>query len=98
MMTYYVAIVEDAGPDKAAGVWFPDLPGCFSAGDNVDEALHNAAGAVTLYAEELAKAGRRLPDPRSVAEIRSDPAIAADIRDHMIALVSPSVDSVHAAE
>jgi len=98
MMTYYVAIVEDAGPDKAAGVWFPDLPGCFSAGDNVDEALHNAAGAVTLYAEELAKAGRRLPYPRSVAEIRSDPAIAADIRDHMIALVSPSVDSVHAAE
>jgi predicted RNase H-like HicB family nuclease len=98
MMTYYVAIVEDAGPDKAAGVWFPDLPGCFSAGDNVDEALHNTAGAVTLYAEELAKAGRRLPDPRSVAEIRSDPAIAADIRDHMIALVSPSVDSVHAAE
>jgi predicted RNase H-like HicB family nuclease len=97
-MAYYVAIVEDAGPDKAAGVWFPDLPGCFSAGDNVDEALHNAAGAVTLYAEELAKAGRRLPDPRSVAEIRSDPAIAADIRDHMIALVSPSVDSVHAAE
>jgi predicted RNase H-like HicB family nuclease len=97
MMTYYVAIVEQAGPDKPVGVWFPDLPGCFSAGDNVGEALQNAAGAVTLYAEELAKAGR-LPDPRSVAEIRSDPAIAADIRDHMIALVSPSVDSVHAAE
>jgi predicted RNase H-like HicB family nuclease len=97
-MSHYVAIVEEADPDKAVGVWFPDLPGCFSAGDNVDEALHNAAGAVTLYAEELAKAGRRLPDPRSVAEIRSDPAVAADIRDHMIALVSPPVDSVHAAE
>jgi len=97
-MTHYVAIVEDASPDRAVGVWFPDLPGCFSAGDNIDEALHNAAGAVTLYAEELAKAGRRLPDPRSLAEIRSDPTVAADIRDHMIALVSPSVDSVHAAE
>src|SRR5687768_5699043 len=27
-MAHYVAIVEDAGPDKAIGVWFPDLPGC----------------------------------------------------------------------
>jgi predicted RNase H-like HicB family nuclease len=97
-MTHYVAIVEEAGPERAVGVWFPDLPGCFSAGDDVEEALHNAAEAVTLYAEELAKAGRRLPDPRSIAEIRSDPAVAADIRDHMIALVSPSVDSMHAAE
>jgi len=97
-MTHYVAIVEDASPNRAVGVWFPDLPGCFSAGDNVDEALHNAAGAVTLYAEELAKAGRRLPDPRSIAEIRSDPAVAVDIRDHMVALISPSIDSAHAAE
>jgi predicted RNase H-like HicB family nuclease len=97
-MTHYIAIVEEADPDKAVGVWFPDLPGCFSAGDNVDEALHNAAGAVAIYAEELAKAGRRLPDPRSIAEIRSDPAVAADIRDHMVALISPSVESAHAAE
>ena len=97
-MTHYVAIVEESGPDRAVGVWFPDLPGCFSAGDNVDEALRNAAEAVTLYAEELAKEGRRLPDPRSIAELRSDPIVAADIRDHMVALISSSVDSVHAAE
>ena len=97
-MSHYVAIVEEAGPDKAVGVWFPDLPGCFSAGDNVDEALRNASEAVSLYAEELAKEGRHLPDPRSIAELRSDPAVAADIRDHMIALVSSSIDSVHAAE
>lgn len=97
-MTHYVAIVEEAGPDSAVGVWFPDLPGCFSAGDNVEEALHNAAAAVTLYAEELAKEGRPLPTARSIIEIRSDPTVAADIRDHMVALVSPSVDSMHAAE
>jgi len=97
-MTHYVAIVEESGPEKAVGVWFPDLPGCFSAGDNVEEALRNAAEAVTLYAEELAKEGRRLPDARSVSELKSDPSIAVDIRDHVIALISSSVDSVHAAE
>ena len=31
--------IDFAGPDKAIGIWFPDLPGCFSAGDDVDEAL-----------------------------------------------------------
>ena len=41
-MSHYVAIIEDAGPDKAIGVWFPDLPGCFSAGDTLDEAIQNA--------------------------------------------------------
>ncbi len=36
-MPHYVAIVEDAGPETAIGIWFPDLPGCFSAGDDVDQ-------------------------------------------------------------
>lgn len=80
-MTHYIAIVEDAGPDTAAGVWFPDLPGCFSAGDDADEALANAEEALALYAEALAKEGRRLPSPRALADVRRDVAIAADIRE-----------------
>jgi predicted RNase H-like HicB family nuclease len=36
-MPHYIAIIEDAGPDTAVGVWFPDLPGCTSAGDDIDE-------------------------------------------------------------
>lgn len=61
-MTHYIAIVEDEGPDKAAGIWFPDLPGCFSAGGDVDEALRNAREAVVLYAESLLAAqGKPLP-------------------------------------
>ena len=41
-MAHYIAIIEDAGPDHAVGVWFPDLPGCTSAGDDIDDALRNA--------------------------------------------------------
>jgi predicted RNase H-like HicB family nuclease len=52
-MTHYVAIVEDSGPEKAVGIWFPDLPGCFSAGDDIDEALRNAPQAMLLYAKSL---------------------------------------------
>lgn len=87
-MTHYIAIIEDAGPDKAIGVWFPDLPGCFSAGDDMDEALQNAPEAISLYAESLAQAQTPLPRPRKLAAIRSDPAFAEDLRDHIVALVT----------
>ena len=97
-MTHYVAIVEDAGPDKAVGTWFPDLPGCFSAGDDVDEALRNAPAALTLYAEAEAEEGRTLPPPRTLSALQNDPAIARDLRNHMVALVAFSRAAAHAAE
>src|SRR5438094_791691 len=87
-MPHYVAIVEDAGPDKAIGIWFPDLPGCFSAGDDVDEALRNAEEALALYAEGEAKEGRALPVPRTLSALKDDPTAASDLRDHMVALVA----------
>jgi predicted RNase H-like HicB family nuclease len=49
-MNHYVAIVEEE-EGKAVGVWFPDLPGCVSAGDTLDEAILNAAEALELGAE-----------------------------------------------
>jgi predicted RNase H-like HicB family nuclease len=97
-MPHYVAIVEDAGPDKAIGIWFPDLPGCFSAGDDVDEALINAEEALVIYAEAEAKEGRDIPPPRPLSELRDDPATAADLRDHMVALVALRPAAAHAAE
>jgi len=87
-MNNYIAIVEDAGPSSAIGVWFPDLPGCFSAGDTIDAAIENAPEAVALYAEALAKDGQSLPEPRSLVDLKNDPAHAADIRDHIVALIS----------
>ena len=97
-MPHYVAIVEDAGPEKAIGLWFPDLPGCFSAGDTVDEALLNASEAVALYAESLAKEGKPLPPPRSLTALRSDPEAAVELRDHLVALIAYPGGAAHAAE
>ena len=86
-MIHYVAVVEDAGPDKAVGVWFPDLPGCFSAGDTLDEAIHNASEAIAVYAEALERDGRPLPAPQSLSSLREHPEFASDILDHMVALI-----------
>jgi predicted RNase H-like HicB family nuclease len=87
-MPHYIAIIEDVGPDKAIGIWFPDLPGCFSAGDDLDEALRHAPEAIALYAESLAREQRPLPQPRKLAAIRSDPKLAEELRDHIVALVT----------
>ncbi len=97
-MPHYIAIVEDAGPDTAIGIWFPDLPGCFSAGDDIDDALRNAEEALALFAESERDEGRTLPPPRTLSELRKDPEAANDIRDYMVALVPLPANVAHAAE
>ncbi|RTL97139.1 HicB family protein [Ancylobacter aquaticus] len=96
-MAHYIAIVEDAGQERAVGLWFPDLPGCFSAGDDVDEALRNAEEAVALYADALATEGRVLPRARTLAELRGDAALASELQRHMVALVPYRPERVEAA-
>lgn len=92
-MTHYIAIIEDAGPDSAVGVWFPDLPGCFSAGDDLDEAMKNAPEALALYVEDL----EVLPPARSLKELKADPIVAEDMKNYMFAVIEvPSM--AHAAE
>lgn len=86
-MTHYVAIVEDAGPERAVGIWFPDLPGCFSAGDTMEEALVNAPEAVMLYVEALERAGRGPPLPRTLSQLKDDAHFVEDARDNLIAIV-----------
>src|SRR6188508_1365180 len=83
-LAHYIAIIEDAGPDQAVGVWFPDLPGCTSAGDDIDEALRNAPEALELYAESLEADGNPLPRPRTLTELKKDPEIADEIKTYMV--------------
>ncbi len=90
-MTHYVAIVEEE-PGRAVGVWFPNLPGCFSAGDTPDEAVLNAQEALGLWAEAMLEDGQNIPSPRSLTELRGDAEIARDINQYIVALI-PFPDS-----
>jgi predicted RNase H-like HicB family nuclease len=96
-VAHYIAIIEDAGPDHAIGVWFPDLPGCTSTGDDIDEALRNAPEALELYAESSAADGKPMPRPRTLTELKTDPEIADDIKTYMVALIEFPARA-HAAE
>lgn len=50
-MRYPVVIHKDQDSDY--GVTVPDLPGCFSAGSTVDEAIDNAVEAIECHVEGL---------------------------------------------
>lgn len=63
-MTYPVVIHKDR--DSDFGITVPDLPGCFSAGRTMDEALAMAKEAIELHLEGLIEAGEPIPPPASV--------------------------------
>ena len=93
----YVAVIEKE-PDSAFGVWFPDVEGCFSAGDTMDEALINAPEAIQLYADALDQGGRDLPRARSLFELKSDPTFVEDVRGNLVAVVLLPEPAATAAE
>jgi predicted RNase H-like HicB family nuclease len=71
-MRYPIAI--EPGTDTTAfGVVVPDLPGCFSAGDTLDEAVDAAEEAAAAWIDATLDAGDSIPSPRPLDAIRHDP-------------------------
>lgn len=50
MKTYFAIVHKD--PGSAYGVTFPDLPGCFSAADTLEDLVPNACEALDLWFED----------------------------------------------
>ncbi len=62
----YPVVIEPATETTAFGVVVPDLPGCFSAGDTIEEALDNAHQAIELWIESVLDDGGIVPVPTSI--------------------------------
>lgn len=62
----YPIFVEPGDKKHAFGVVVPDLPGCFSAGDSLDEALTNAREAVATWLESQLDHGEAIPVPTTL--------------------------------
>ncbi len=71
-MRYPIAIESGSG-QSAFGVIVPDLPGCFSAGDSLDEALSGAEEAVAAWIDATLDAGQAIPLPSSLEALRDNP-------------------------
>lgn len=60
----YIAIIE-RGP-QGFGAFFPDVPGCVSAGRTEQEVFTNAEEALSLHLGEIVRAGETIPQPSDV--------------------------------
>jgi predicted RNase H-like HicB family nuclease len=72
----YPIVIEPGDATHAYGVVVPDLPGCFSAGDTLEEAIENAEEAILLHLEALVEAGRAPPEPAGMETHRRNPDYA----------------------
>jgi predicted RNase H-like HicB family nuclease len=74
-MRYPIAI--EIGTETAAyGVVVPDLPGCFSAGDTIDDAVSAAEEAAAAWIDATLDAGGTVPAASSIEALRARPDYA----------------------
>ena len=67
----YPIVIEPGTDATAWGVVVPDLPGCFSAGDTLEEALIKAEEAITGWIETALDNGQAIPPPTRMEDLRT---------------------------
>jgi predicted RNase H-like HicB family nuclease len=75
---FYTALLYQT--TEGYDVVFPDLPGCVSAGDTVEEAALGAEEALAAHIDLTLEHGETIPPPRRPEEIPSDPMTAEAAR------------------
>ena len=68
--------IEPGDTVHAFGVTVPDLPGCFSASDALDEAIDNAKEAIELWLETVIDDGVAVPEPHPIGQHQANPEFA----------------------
>ena len=66
-MRYPIIIHKD--PESDFGITVPNLPGCFSAGSTMEEALQNAEEAILTHIEGLLLDNDPIPTPATIEEL-----------------------------
>jgi predicted RNase H-like HicB family nuclease len=64
----YVYVIEK-GDDGSFSAYVPDLPGCTTSGDTVDEVRASIKDAVASYLDSLRQHHEPVPAPTSSADV-----------------------------
>jgi predicted RNase H-like HicB family nuclease len=64
----YVYVIEKAN-DGSYSAYVPDLPGCTTCGDSIDEIKASIKDAVNLYVDSLRENNEPVPTPTSVTDV-----------------------------
>ncbi|WP_410009438.1 type II toxin-antitoxin system HicB family antitoxin [Pantoea agglomerans] len=84
---FYPIAIEAGDHEHAYGVIVPDLPGCFSAGDTLDEAIKNAKEAIIGHIELCVELGHEIPAVSTIEALATNP----DYQGYIWALVDVDV-------
>ncbi len=63
---FYPAYIH-AEPDGSASGFFPDVPGCYFAGDSLDQTFQDAKSALDAHFELLSEENQAIPRPQTVS-------------------------------
>ncbi|TLU71201.1 type II toxin-antitoxin system HicB family antitoxin [Lichenicoccus roseus] len=70
-MTSYIALIrKEASSDY--GVEFPDLPGCVTAGTDLDDARRMASEVLALHIQGMVEDGDEVPYPSTLETVMQD--------------------------
>jgi predicted RNase H-like HicB family nuclease len=73
MTLRYPIAIENGTETTAFGVVVPDLPGCFSAGDTLDDAIAGAEEAAAAWIDATLDAGNAIPAPSTLESVQTSP-------------------------
>ena len=87
-MRFPIVIHKDAC--SGYGVTVPDLPGCFSAGDTLDEAIESARESIACHIEGLLMDGEPIPARASLEALQAN----EDYRGGVWAIVAVDISKL----
>lgn len=87
-MQYPIFIHKDNNSDY--GVTVPDLPGCFSAGDTIEEAIKNANEAIECHLEGLLLDNEPMPLKKPIEQHLDN----SDFKDGVLAVVEIDISKI----
>ncbi len=84
MKLYYPAKVKYIKEDKAYLVEFPDLSGCLTEGESLEDAKQNAKDALTGYLASIFERNFKIPEPsklkgKNIYMIEPEPEVSIPI-------------------
>jgi predicted RNase H-like HicB family nuclease len=87
-MKYPIVIHKDSNSDYSVGI--PDLPGCFSAGSTIEEAVSMAKEAAECHIEGMLIDSEPIPTPSDIELHMEHP----DFKDGIWALVEVDINKL----
>ena len=74
-----IPVVLHSDDNQHYGVSVPDLTGCFSAGDSIEDALESVKEAIELHLEDLLEEDEALPTITPISQHQHNPDYANGI-------------------